>query len=401
MSSNFMKKILAAITLILLFLPVFTAAQEIPPVYLTLFYGQGCPHCAKEKIFLASLQKEFPNLKIRELEIWYNSDNAKKMAETAKFLNINAGGIPLTIICQDSIIGYADDQTTGERIKSIVKRYETIGCVDAVGEIIGEEVKTNQPNGQENKEPINITLPFFGQIDARSLSLPVLTVAIGAVDGFNPCAMWVLIFLISLLLGMEDKKKMWLLGSAFILASAFVYFLFMSAWLNFFLFIGFISLVRIGIGLVAIGSGGYHLREWWVNKDGVCQVAGAEKKQKIMAQLRRVTEQKSFWLALIGIIALAFAVNLLELVCSAGLPAIYTQTLSLANLSPLAYYSYLLLYILIFMLDDILVFAIAMTTLRIKGISAKYSRWSSLIGGVVILILGLLLIFKPGWIMFG
>lgn len=396
-----MKRIFLIVTIIFLLLPVLSTAQEAPPVYLTIFYGEGCPHCAKEMIFLAALQKEFPNLKIRKLEIWHNAENVAKMQKVGANLNISAVSIPLTIVGQEAVAGYLDDQTTGERIKSIVRRHTAIGCADTVGEIIGQEAITDQQNCEENKEPINITLPFWGQIDAKTLSLPVLTIVIAAIDGFNPCAMWVLIFLISLLLGMEDKRKMWILGSSFIIASAAVYFLFLSAWLNFFLFIGFISLVRIGVGLVAIASGGYHLKEWWTNKEAVCQVADGEKKQKIMAKLKQVTEQRSFWLALIGIIGLAFAVNLIELVCSAGLPAIYTQTLSLAHLSPLVYYSYLLLYIFIFMLDDLLVFIIAMTTLQISGISAKYSRWSNFIGGLVILVLGILLIFKPGWIMFG
>jgi len=213
--------------------------------------------------------------------------------------------------------------------------------------------------------------------------------------------MWVLLFLISLLLGMEDKKKMWTLGVAFIATSAIVYFLFLSAWLNLFLFLGFIASVRIGVGLVAIGSGAFHLKEWWSNRSGACKVTNVEQKKKIMDKLREIASQKYFIFALFGIIGLAFAVNLVELVCSAGLPAIYTNILSISNLSTYQYYLFLLLYIFIFMLDDLLIFIIAMTTLRATGISSKYSRWSGLIGGIVILAIGILLIFKPGWVMFG
>jgi len=110
--------------------------------------------------------------------------------------------------------------------------------------------------------------------------LPILTIVIAGLDGFNPCAMWVLIFLISLLLGMENKKKMWLLGSSFIVTSAAVYFLFLAAWLNLFLFLGFLIWIRVIIGIVAIGSGVYHLREWYVNKSGLCKVTGQERKTK-------------------------------------------------------------------------------------------------------------------------
>ena len=107
------------------------------------------------------------------------------------------------------------------------------------------------------------------------------------------------------------------------------------------------------------------------------------------------------YLALVGIVVLAFAVNLVELICSAGLPAVYTQVLFLSNLARWQYYFYILFYIFIFMLDDLLIFFIAMTTLRLTGLTTKYSRWSHLIGGILMLIIGLLLIFKPEWLMFG
>jgi thiol-disulfide isomerase/thioredoxin len=381
--------------------PNFVSAQEAAPVYLTLFYGDGCPHCAKEEAFLNQLEKEFPNLKIRRLEVWYNQDNVKLMKEVAQKLNITVTGVPLTVIGEETISGYLNDQTTGQRIRNIVQQHSAVGCFDTVGDVIGENGGEGEVVCEDDKLPEAITLPFFGEIETKAWSLPFLTIVIAAIDGFNPCAMWVLLFLISLLLGMKDKKKMWTLGSAFIVASAVVYFFFLAAWLNLFLFLGFIAAIRIIVGLVAIGSGSWHLKEWWSNRNATCRAVNEEKREKIMDKLRRVTEQRVFWLALVGIIGVAVAVNLVELVCSAGLPAIYTQILSLSNLSTPVYYLYLLLYILIFMLDDLLIFVIAMTTLQATGISKKYTHWANLFGGIIILILGLLLIFKPGWIMFG
>ena len=264
---------------------------------------------------------------------------------------------------------------------------------------------TNGSNGEvtceEDNLPKTISLPIFGEIDIKTWSLPLLTIVIGTIDGFNPCAMWVLLFLISLLLGMKDKKRMWILGSSFIVASALVYFLFLAAWLNLFLFLGFIVWVRYAIGAVAVGSGIYHLKEWWSNRNATCRAVNETKREKIMSSLRKVTEQKMFWLALVGIISIAMAVNLVELVCSAGLPAIYTHILSSSSLSTPFYYLYLLLYILFYMIDDLIVFIIAMTTLQAFGISKKYTHWANLAGGIIILILGILLILKPGWVMFG
>ncbi len=234
-----------------------------------------------------------------------------------------------------------------------------------------------------------------------SLPLPLLSVVIGFLDGFNPCAMWTLLFLITLLLGMKDKKRMWILGITFIVASAFVYFLFLSAWLNFFLVLGFVFWIRIAIGLVAIGAGIYNLREYYLNKNAVCKVTQGEKRKKTFDKLKGITQEKRFLLAFFGIILLAFAVNLVELVCSAGLPAVYTQILSLNALPTWQYYLYILIYIFFFMLDDLFIFAIAMVTLHTVGIQTKYARFSQLIGGILMLIIGILLLFKPELLMFG
>jgi hypothetical protein len=200
---------------------------------------------------------------------------------------------------------------------------------------------------------------------------------------------------------MNDRKRMWILGSTFIISSAVVYFLFLSAWLNLFHFLGFIIWVRITIGLVALGAGGYYLYDFVKNRSGGCSVMGDERRQKIFDKIKNITQRKEFLLALGGIIALAFAVNLVELICSAGLPAVYTQILSLSDLNSWQYYGYLLLYILVFMLDDLFVFFTAMITLQATGIQSKYSHFSHLVGGALMLIIGLLLLFKPELLMFG
>ncbi|KKR15121.1 MAG: hypothetical protein UT42_C0009G0013 [Candidatus Falkowbacteria bacterium GW2011_GWA2_39_24] len=182
---------------------------------------------------------------------------------------------------------------------------------------------------------------------------------------------------------------MWLLGSAFIVTSAVVYFIFMAAWLNFILFIGLVFWVRLLIGLVALGGGLWSLKKFRENKDGGCEINEAGDRRRTLNKLKQAVYNQNFLLALVGIVALAFTVNLVELVCSAGLPAVYTQVLAMNNLPSWQYYGYLLGYIFFFMLDDLLVFFIAMTTLRLTGISTKYSRWSSLIGGILMIIIAL------------
>lgn len=402
-----MKKVFVILAFLLLGLLAFSKLQAANETQVYFFYGNGCPHCAKEEKFLEQQVKENPNLKVTAFEVWYNKANLELLRKVGEEMNLDVSGVPLTIIGDWSISGYSD-QVIGEQIKRQISKCSEISCPDRVGAIIQQYFQppqnqnVNQAEPQENNQlPEKFNLPLVGEINLKNFSLPILTIIIGALDGFNPCAMWVLLFLISLLLGMQNRRRMWILGSAFILASGAVYFAFMAAWLNLLLFLGFIIWIRVAIGLVALFSGGYHLREWWVNREGYCKVTGSEKRQRIFAKLKAITQNKRFILALGGIILLAFAVNLVEAVCSAGLPAVYTQILALSNLSTISYYAYILLYIFIFMLDDLLVFIIAMVTLKAVGVTSKFSRTSNFIGGIVMLLIGLMLIFKPGWLMFG
>ena len=416
---NTSRKILILIFAAILVWPNFSFAQE-EKVNIYFFYGDGCPHCAKEEKFLDKLENNDKNINIYRYETWHNRENASLLADIAKKLDLDVRGVPFTIVGDRTVSGYYNDEITGKKIENIIYDIRKNGCVDVVSSLISQDNNQcvhgcDQGDSEclhdcgcsqdkllsDDIAPDKVNIPFIGEIETKSVSLPLFTFLIAATDGFNPCAMWVLLFLISLLIGTKDRMRMWVLGSTFIFASGLVYFLFLAAWLNLFLFIGFISIIRIVIGVVALASGGYHLYDFWKNRDGGCHVTEDEKRKKIFNKIRVLLINKNFWVSFLGIIVLAGAVNLVELVCSAGLPAVYTQVLSLANLPSWQYYMYLLFYIFIFMLDDLLIFIIAMTTLKMKAISSRYTRWSGLIGGIVIFILGILLIFKPGWIMFG
>ncbi len=369
---------------------------------LYLFWGDGCPHCAKEEVFLKSIESKYPDLRIQRFEVWNHKDNASLMMAVAKQLNTSIGGVPFTIIGDKTFVGF-DESYIASQIEDRIKECVGGSCPDSVASIVPaleskkDEAQT-QAADEVNQTPKvvgKIDAGIFGELDMAKLSLPALTVIIGILDGFNPCAMWTLIFLISLLIGMHNKKRMWILGSAFIVASAAVYFLFMVAWLNIFLFIGMVAWVKVIIGLVALLGAWYSLKDFYTNKDAACEVGDVEKKKKTMNKLQTYVENKSFWLAFFGIVALAFMVNLIELLCSAGFPAVYTQVLAMNNLPTWQYYSYILIYIFFFMLDDLIVFFVAMFTLQTTGLTTKYSRASRLVGGVLMLIIGLLMIFKP------
>ena len=425
-------KILFSLFLFIILLSLvsnFALAQSVSEVNVYFFWGEGCPHCAQEKPFLDTLESRYPNITVNSYEIYYNKENRDLLIEVGKKLNTDVSGVPFTVVGDKYFVGWWNEETTGASIENAVRFCLENDCPDIIGELVGltKENTTGQLPATENVTqentsetpqvlenltkqeefiesspiPEKITIPILGEIETKSLPLPLFTVLLGALDGFNPCAMWVLLFLISMLLHMKDRKRMWILGSVFIITSAAVYFLFMTAWLNLLLFIGFIFWVRLIIALVALCGGSYNLREYFVNKDSGCKVVGEEKRQKVFERIKRISQEQKFWLAFGGIMVLAAMVNLVELICSLGLPVIFTQVLVLSNLATWQYYLYMMLYIFVFMLDDLIVFFTAMITLQLTGITTKYTRLSHLIGGIIMLIIGILLILKPELLMFG
>ncbi|MBN2850394.1 MAG: hypothetical protein JXK92_07005, partial [Erysipelotrichaceae bacterium] len=201
-----------------------------------------------------------------------------------------------------------------------------------------------------------------------------------------------------MLFRMEDRKKMWILGGAFLITSAAMYFLFMLSWLNITVFFGSIAYVRYAIGAVAIAGGIFNFRSFLKTPDDGCEVVDDDKRKKLKKKVLSISNQPVFYLAILGIMGLALSVNFIELLCSAGFPVIFTQILALQNLNAFQYVGYLLLYILFFLLDDLLVFFIAMKTMTLTGISTKYGKWSHLVGGIIMVLIGLLMILKPAWL---
>ena len=393
--------------ILLLLLGATPALAAEPPISqdktlnLYFFWSHGCPHCLRENQFLEQLAQKYPQLAIHRFEVSNDRKNLELLHQVGQRLQVEIAGVPFTVVGQDYFVGWQAGETTGAALESAVQKNLANPGSDLVMEFLPGRPATASPAG--NKViPERIKVPLLGELETRALSLGLLTVVIGALDGFNPCAMWVLILLLGFLVGMENDKRRWILGCTFVVASALVYFLIMVAWLNLFLFLGFLFWVRLGIALVALAAGFYNLREYFTNPGGVCKVSsGRGHQHKMISKIQDFIKKESFWLALGGIVLLAFAVNVVELICSAGFPVVYLQILSLNPLPRWQYYAYILLYTLIFMLDDLMVFFAAMITFQVTGMSAKYKRFSNLIGGVLMLLLGFLLIFRPDILMFG
>jgi hypothetical protein len=204
--------------------------------------------------------------------------------------------------------------------------------------------------------------------------------------------MWVLVYLISLVAILKDRRRIWLIVGSFVLASGILYFLFMTVWLNLFLFIGYIKPVTVVIGLVALGGGILQIREVIKTKGAiVCEVTSEESRKKTMTKVQEIVSSPLTWGILAGIVALAFTVNLVEFVCSAAIPAVFTQVLSLASLTTLEHYSYILLYVFFFMLDDLVIFGTAAFALTSR-LGERYAKYSRPVGATILIILGLLLL---------
>jgi glutaredoxin len=246
--------------------------------------------------------------------------------------------------------------------------------------------------------PDTIDLRGLGSISVSRLGLPVFTVLVGLVDGFNPCAMWVLIFLLSVLAGQNDRWRMGLIAGVFVLVSGLAYFAFMSAWLTVFQLIGLVRWAQVLLGLVALTMGAIHIKDFFAFKKGVTLSIPEGAKPGLYDRIRKVVAAPSLGAALAGAIVLAVLVNILELLCTAGLPALYTQILTYRQYPSWKNYSYLGLYNLAYMADDSLMVGIAVCTLSRKRLQEKEGRWLKLLSGVVIALLGVLLLFKPEWL---
>ncbi len=392
-----MKKYLI-IVLLLLLIPINTLANEKVNIY--VFHQYTCPHCKHALAYLNELKNERDDINLYDFELLKseNAHNRILYQDVCELLNIKIQSVPLIIIGNEYFIGYSSSKNT--EIIKLINFYKEKDYKDIVGQklkIVSED--NNEIINYDDKEYSVDTI--FGKVNLKNLSLPIITIIIGFVDGFNPCAMWILIFLITMLFNMKNKKKMWILGLTFIGMSAFMYFIFLMAWINVNNFINSVHILQVLVGIFAIIFACFNLYNYFKERksDG-CTVIKKEKRKFIFDKITRIVENKYFILSIIGIISLAIIVNLIELLCSLGLPTMYTEILSMNNLSKGEYIFYNVLYILFFIIDDLVVFIISMITLKSTAISTKYNKYSHLIGGIIMLIIGILMIFKPEWLSF-
>ena len=378
---------------LIIFSPIFnfqnqTVSAEDNIIEINFFYSRTCPHCAHEKVFLEKLEDEYPEIKLNELGV-FEKENVEFLLELYDVYNVpkeKQGFVPITFINGRYFSGFYNEETTGQEIENYIQ-----GLITGI---------TPEKDPEEKEK---ISLPIFGEVDFSSKHPFLLAALLGGLDGFNACAMVALGFLLAVLVGTGLRKRVFLIGGTFILVSGIVYFFFISAWLNLFLYLTNIRLITIIIGVVVILFSISVLRDYFRNiVCKICEVGTGKEsllnkfQKKFFEKMEYFsTGQVSLPLALLGISIVAAGVNMVELFCSLGMPVAFTKILTSYNLSPLSYYFYILIYVIFYMIDDFLIFVVAVFTLRITQASHKYLRTIKLISGLILLLLGLIMIFRP------
>jgi len=376
--------IAAGLGLLLLFVggvvcPV-VAATPVGAAELEVFVRPGCPYCEEAKRFLTDLQRRRPELTVRVRDISHDGEALQELSELAHRAGIRPFGVPAFYLRGRLVIGFAGAATTGKQIEELL-RLPVLSRESEIASRLGL--------------PESVDLPMLGSVNVRELGLPLFTIVIGLVDGFNPCAMWVLIFLLSMLVNLRDRRKMFLIGGVFVAVSGLVYFAFMAAWLNLFLLIGVSRIIQLLLGAIAAFIGLLNLKDFFAFGRGFSVGIPEAAKPGIYARVRRILRAENLVGALTTVIVLAVLVNTVELLCTAGLPAIYTRVLTMYALPTPAYYAYLGLYNLAYIADDSLMLTVAVVTLSREKLQERGARWLKLVSGLVMLGLGLILLLRP------
>jgi hypothetical protein len=370
--------------LIYLYLDLYLDRAEPPPIVIHSFIRADCNSCPAQQAFLVRLGEDFPNLTLfqHDLDQPGEPEILEELVRARGYGGQITEELPVTIVGEEIFFGF---DAEGKAEEEIVK-------------VVADLNRQTAAPGSGLAAPVStvVELPLIGEIDARRFSLPVLAVVLGLVDGLNPCAMWVLVYLITLILSLRDRRKIWLLVGTFVAASGILYFLFMTAWLNAFLLLGYISYLTLGVGFFALWVGVTDLYETFRHRgeEEACQVGDLESKQQTASRIKSVVMAPLTFGSFLAVVGLAFLVNSIEFLCSAAIPAVFTHILSLHELELVRYYLYILLYDFFFMLDDLVIFATAAFAAT-SSLGEKYARYTKPAGGVIMLALGVVLIFFP------
>ena len=363
-----------------------------------VYVREGCPHCAKAKQFLQALQREQPTLKVHIHDVVKEPEALGQLQQLVKNQALGALKVPAFYIGGQLLVGYSDEITTGQLIRDALLQAQAQKKQDVSGSCEAKEPLSCESGTSVLTQPPPVFfLDFFGyKLSLETLGLPLFTLAMGLLDGFNPCSMWVLMLMISLLAPIKNRWRMFAIAGTFIAVEGLAYFMFMAAWLNLFLFIGLSRIAEIVIAGIALFAGLLNLKDFWFYGRVISLSIPNAAKPDIYARMRRVLQAQNLSAALFGTIVLAVLVQMVEFMCTSGFPALYTKILTLKQLSSASYYGYLLLYNLAYLFDDFIVLAIGIVTLSQRRLQEKEGRWLKLMSGLVMVGLAIYLFIFLG-----
>lgn len=359
--------------------------EEIEEEALYLFFSLTCPHCAKEKIFLQSvIEKKYPDLTIYQYDVAYK-ENVVLMRELAKIHGVEnmLGGVPLTFIGEYHIFGYGEDKTTGKDIENAI--IATLG------------LSTSTPNTGLNLDTRkHFDVPFLGRIYAEDFSLPILAILLGFLDGFNVCSLGALVLIIGLTLKLQRRKPIILLGGTFILTTSLVYGVLIILWAKLFQIFGSqIDIVKILVALLAFGGGIYFFKEYFrMQKQGaVCEFSESKFINNLMKKTGKAFEDNTKLIGLLGVVLLFSAIiSIVEFPCSAATPLVFAGLLSSAGLNTMTQIGYIALFVLFYMIDEIIIFGIAAYRLKLWMTSGTFTKYAVLAEGIILIIISFVFI---------
>ncbi len=367
------------------------------PVVIYFFWGDGCPHCAEAEPFLEKLARRYPEVEIRDYEVWNNEENRDLMFSMAEAYGFEAQYVPTIFIGDQHWVGYSE--TIGEEIEAAVKACRADGCRDAgAGIVPGIEAQPTPvapPAGQPQSSDV-VKLPIFGEVDLQGQSLLVSTLLISFVDGFNPCSVWVLSMLLALTLHTGSRKKVLIIGLVFLTVTALIYALFIAGLFTVLSIMSFVGWIQAVVALVSFFFGLVNIKDYFWYKEGLSFTIADDKKPGIFQRMRKVMDaSQSFWGLMGATIVLAAGVSLVEFSCTAGFPVLWSNLVSAQQVSTTTFVLLLLVYMLVYQLDELAIFGTAVITLRASKLEEKQGRILKLIGGTLMLTLAVVMLVNP------
>jgi hypothetical protein len=376
-----------------------TTADGAPVVRLYYFYSPTCPHCQEAAPFIDELAARWPWLEVQKFSVKDDRKNSRFYYETALSLGTQALSVPGFIFCRQVLIGYDTADTTGAEIAQALEACHQQRLVLPAGApgvaADGARDGTTAAPEVEQQAGTTVRVPFVGAMDAQALSLPVLTLVLAGMDAFNPCAFFVLLFLLSLLVHARNRTRMAIVGGTFVLFSGLVYFVFMAAWLNVFLIAGELRVITVIAGLVALAVAALNIKDYFWFRQGPSLSIPESAKPGLFKRMRDIVNTGSLAPMLASTVLLAIVANSYELLCTAGFPMVYTRALTLAKLETWQYYAWLAAYNVIYVIPLLVIVIVFVRTMGARKLSEDEGRILKLVSGFMMLGFGLLLLVAP------